>query len=1449
MPQPLSTGRLRRRGTNSLYNNNFMAFRKDNKIKSNFSKISIGLASPDEILELSSGEVLKPETINYRTYKPERDGLFCERIFGPVKDYECHCGKYKRIRYKGIVCDRCGVEVTEKKVRRERMGHIQLVVPVAHIWYFRSLPNKIGYLLGLPSKKLDAVIYYERYIVVNPGTVENVQKYDLLSEDEYLDIIDKLPRENSMLEDSDPNKFIAKMGADAIYDLLCELDLDALSYQLRDRAYKEKSQQRKTEALKRLQVVESFRASKNRNRPEWMILKVIPVIPPELRPLVPLDGGRFATSDLNDLYRRVIIRNNRLKRLIEIKAPEVILRNEKRMLQEAVDSLLDNSRKSSAVKTDANRPLKSLSDSLKGKSGRFRQNLLGKRVDYSARSVIVVGPELKMHECGLPKYMAAELYKPFVIRKLIERGIVKTVKSAKKIVDRREPVVWDILEYVMKGHPVLLNRAPTLHRLGIQAFQPRMIEGKAIQLHPLACTAFNADFDGDQMAVHLPLGNEAIVEAQMLMLGSHNILNPANGAPITVPSQDMVLGLYYITKLREGSKGEGLKFYGPEEAQIAYNEKKVDLHAIVSVVVDDIDSEGNPIKHLVEKTSVGRILFNQFVPNEIGYVNEIISKKSLRGIISRVIKSCGVPRSAQFLDDIKNLGYRMAFKGGLSFNLGDIIIPAEKEEYVNEGYREVEEVMNNYSMGFITNTERYNQIIDIWTHVNSRLTDTLMKQLAADNQGFNSVYMMLDSGARGSKDQIRQLSGMRGLMAKPQKSGAEGGQIIENPILANFKEGLSVLEYFISTHGARKGLADTALKTADAGYLTRRLVDVAHDVVITEEDCGTLRGLVCTEVKNNEDVVASLGERILGRVSVHDIVDPITGEVIVKSGEEINDEAAQRINDSPIESVEIRSVLTCEAKKGVCAKCYGRNLATNRMVQKGEAVGVIAAQSIGEPGTQLTLRTFHVGGVASNIAAVSSITSRYDGLLEIDELRTVPCEDHEVVVGRMAEMRIIEPTTKMVLTTANISYGSKIFKKPGDMVKKGDVICEWDPFNAVIVSEVTGKVKFNNFVEGVTYREEIDETSGNSEKIIIESKDRTKVPEADLYDNNGNLVKTYSLPVNAHLMVNEGDEIKQGEVFVKIPRAAGSAGDITGGLPRVTELFEARNPSNPAVVSEIDGEVSFGKIKRGNREIIVTPKTGEGDKKAYLVPLSKQILVQDNDFVRAGTPLSDGAITPTDILNIKGPTAVQDYIVNEVQDVYRLQGVKINDKHFEVIVRQMMRKVCILDPGDTLFLEQQIVDKREFMDENDRIWGKKVVTDPGDSQNVQAGQIITTRKLRDENSALKRRDLKIVQVRDAVPATSEQILQGITRAALQTSSFMSAASFQETTKVLNEAAINGKVDYLEGMKENVICGHLIPAGTGLREYEKLIVYNTEDMDAPGVKEELAEVENSEQEAQ
>ena len=1411
-----------------------MAFRKENKTKSNFSKISIGLASPEEILENSSGEVLKPETINYRTYKPERDGLFCERIFGPIKDYECHCGKYKRIRYKGIVCDRCGVEVTEKKVRRERMGHIQLVVPVAHIWYFRSLPNKIGYLLGLPTKKLDSIIYYERYVVIQPGVKaeDGVAEYDLLSEEEYLDILDTLPKDNQYLEDNDPNKFVAKMGAEAIYDLLARLDLDALSYELRHRAGNDASQQRKNEALKRLQVVESFRASRGRNKPEWMIVRIVPVIPPELRPLVPLDGGRFATSDLNDLYRRVIIRNNRLKRLIEIKAPEVILRNEKRMLQESVDSLFDNSRKSSAVKTDANRPLKSLSDSLKGKQGRFRQNLLGKRVDYSARSVIVVGPELKMGECGIPKLMAAELYKPFIIRKLIERGIVKTVKSAKKIVDRKEPVIWDILEHVMKGHPVLLNRAPTLHRLGIQAFQPKMIEGKAIQLHPLACTAFNADFDGDQMAVHLPLSNEAILEAQMLMLQSHNILNPANGAPITVPAQDMVLGLYYITKLRAGAKGEGLTFYGPEEALIAYNEGKVDIHAPVKVIVKDVDENGN-IVDVMRETSVGRVIVNEIVPPEAGYINTIISKKSLRDIISDVIKVCGVAKAADFLDGIKNLGYQMAFKGGLSFNLGDIIIPKEKETLVQKGYDEVEQVVNNYNMGFITNNERYNQVIDIWTHVNSELSNILMKTISSDDQGFNSVYMMLDSGARGSKEQIRQLSGMRGLMAKPQKAGAEGGQIIENPILSNFKEGLSVLEYFISTHGARKGLADTALKTADAGYLTRRLVDVSHDVIITEEDCGTLRGLVCTDLKNNDEVIATLYERILGRVSVHDIIHPTTGELLVAGGEEITEEVAKKIQESPIESVEIRSVLTCEAKKGVCAKCYGRNLATSRMVQKGEAVGVIAAQSIGEPGTQFTLRTFHAGGTAANIAANASIVAKNNARLEFEELRTVDIVDEmgesaKVVVGRLAEVRFVDVNTGIVLSTHNVPYGSTLYVSDGDLVEKGKLIAKWDPFNAVIITEATGKIEFEGVIENVTYKVESDEATGLREIIIIESKDKTKVPTAHILTEDGDLIRTYNLPVGGHVIIENGQKVKAGEVIVKIPRAVGKAGDITGGLPRVTELFEARNPSNPAVVSEIDGEVTMGKIKRGNREIIVTSKTGEVKK--YLVALSKQILVQENDYVRAGTPLSDGATTPADILAIKGPTAVQEYIVNEVQDVYRLQGVKINDKHFEIIVRQMMRKVQIDEPGDTRFLEQQVVDKLEFMEENDRIWGKKVVVDAGDSQNMQAGQIVTARKLRDENSMLKRRDLKPVEVRDAVAATSTQILQGITRAALQTSSFMSAASFQETTKVLNEAAINGKIDKLEGMKENVICGHLIPAGTGQREFEKLIVGSKEEYD-------------------
>ena len=1410
-----------------------MAFKRENKIKSNFTKITIGLASPEEIQSNSYGEVLKPETINYRTYKPERDGLFCERIFGPVKDYECHCGKYKRIRYKGIVCDRCGVEVTEKKVRRERAGHIQLVVPVAHIWYFRSLPNKMGYLLGIPTKKLDSIIYYERYVVIQPGVLgDEFAVNDLLTEDEYLEILKRLPKDNQYLEDTDPNKFIAKMGAEAVYDLLTRINLDDLSYELRARANSDTSVQRKTEALKRLQVVESFRASKDRNRPEWMIMKVIPVTPPELRPLVPLDGGRFATSDLNDLYRRVLIRNNRLKRLLEIKAPEVILRNEKRMLQEAVDSLFDNSRKSSAVKSDSNRPLKSLSDSLKGKQGRFRQNLLGKRVDYSARSVIVVGPELKMGECGLPKLMAAELYKPFIIRKLIERGIVKTVKSAKKIVDRRESVIWDILEHVMKGHPVLLNRAPTLHRLGIQAFQPKMIEGKAIQLHPLACTAFNADFDGDQMAVHLPLSNEAILEAQMLMLQSHNILNPANGAPITVPSQDMVLGLYYITKLRPGAKGSGLTFYGAEEAIIAFNERRVDVHAPVKVMVDDVDEEGNIYKHLVE-TSVGRVIVNEIIPVEVGYVNTIISKKSLRDIISRVIKTVGMARACEFLDGIKNLGYRKAYEGGLSFNLDDIIIPAEKADIVKRGNEEIDQITMNYNMGFITDNERYNQVIDTWTHVNTDLKKTLMKQMTEADQGFNAVFMMLDSGARGSADQIAQLAGMRGLMAKPQKAGAEGAQIIENPILSNFKEGMSVLEYFISTHGARKGLADTALKTADAGYLTRRLVDVSHDVIITEEDCGTLRGLVCTALKDGDEIISSLGERILGRVSVHDIIHPATGKLIVAAGEEITEPIAAEIEASPIESVEIRSVLTCESKHGVCMKCYGRNLATSRMVQKGEAVGVIAAQSIGEPGTQLTLRTFHAGGIASNAAANATIVAKSDCRVEFEELRTVDtvAEDGtagKVVVGRLAEARFVDEHTDIVLSTQNVPYGSQLFVSDGQTVAKGTLIAKWDPFNAVIVTETPGVIQFEDVEEGVTFRVEEDEATGLRERIVIESREKGRVPSAHVMSENGELIRTYNFPIGGHIVVEDGQKLNAGDVLIKIPRAVGKAGDITGGLPRVTELFEARNPSNPAVVSEIDGEITMGDIKRGNREVVVTSKLGE--QKKYLVPLSKQILVQENDYVRAGTPLSDGSITPSDILAIQGPTAVQEYIVNEVQDVYRLQGVKINDKHFEVIVRQMMRKVQINDPGDTRFLEQQIVDKLDFAEENDRIWGKKVVTDAGDSTTMKPGMIVTARKLRDENSQLKRRDQRLVEARDAVAATSTQILQGITRAALQTKSFMSAASFQETTKVLNEAAISGKTDYLEGMKENVICGHLIPAGTGLREFSRIVVGDIEDYD-------------------
>ena len=1401
---------------------------KDNKVKSNFQRISISLASPEDISARSCGEVLKPETVNYRTYKPEKDGLFCEKIFGPTKDYECYCGKYKRIRYRGIVCDRCGVEVTEKKVRRERMGHITLTVPVAHIWYFKSAPNKISALIGMPSKKLETVIYYEKYVVIKPGK-SGLEKLDLLSEEEYLDVLATMP-DNASLADDDPDKFVAKMGAEGIYDLLKEIDVVALARELRIAMAQETSQQRKTEILKRLSIVKWFEESKDVNRPEWMIMKVIPVIPPDLRPLVPLDGGRFATSDLNDLYRRVIIRNNRLKRLIEIKAPEVILRNEKRMLQEAVDSLFDNSKKSSAVKSESNRALKSLSDSLKGKQGRFRQNLLGKRVDYSARSVIVVGPELNMHECGLPKFMAAELYKPFIIRKLIERGIVKTVKSAKKIVDRKDPVIWDILENVMKGHPVLLNRAPTLHRLGIQAFQPKMIEGKAIQLHPLACTAFNADFDGDQMAVHLPLGNAAIMEAQLLMLGSQNILNPANGTPITVPSQDMVLGLYYITKVRPGAKGEGMSFYGAEDVIVAFNEKAIDMHALIKVRLPKDKQDASQGTQMVE-TTAGRIIVNQFVPQEVPYVNEVLGKKSLRKIITDVIKNTGVTRTAKFLDDIKNLGYDQAFRAGISFNLGDVLIPEEKAALIEEGYKGVEEIRGNYQWGLITNNERYNKVIDLWSSIDSKLQSIVTKKISSDQQGFNPVYMMLDSGARGSTQQIKQLCGMRGLMAKPQKSGAAGAEIIENPIISNLKEGMTVLEYFISTHGARKGLADTALKTADAGYLTRRLVDVSHDVIITEEDCGTLRGLVATAIKNKDEVVESLGERILGRTSVHDIFNPLTGELIIKAGEEIREKDAELINSLPIEQVEIRSVLTCESRKGVCAKCYGRNLATSRMVEKGEVVGVIAAQSIGEPGTQLTLRTFHVGGTASSTAADSSIESKYNGKLHYDELRTIEKDGEDgkqlIVVSRSTELKIVDENTGITFSQYDVPYGARLYKKDGDSVVKGDLICEWDAYNATTIVEIAGTVRFENMQEDVTFRSEAsDGMSASRDKVVIESRNKAMNPSLLIVDKDGKTLKQYNLPVGAHVTVEDGSEVKIGDTVIKIPRAIGKASDITGGLPRVTELFEARNPSNPAIISEINGEVIMGKVKRGNREIIVRHRSGI--EKHYLVPLTKQILVQENDYVRAGARLSDGGVSPSDILNVLGPVKAQEYIVNEVQAVYRLQGVKINDKHFEIIVRQMMRKVQIGNPGDTGFLPEELVDKWKFMDTNDEIFGKYYVLDAGDSQKYYPGDIISEHDMRGENDSLSRQGLKVMAVREAVPATASLVLQGITRAALKTDSFISAASFQETTKVLSEAAIRARVDNLEGLKENVISGHLIPAGTGLKEYQDLVVGSKEE---------------------
>ena len=1406
--------------------------RKNTQQSGSFDSITISLTSPDDILERSFGEVLKPETINYRTYKPERDGLFCERIFGPVKDYECYCGKYKRIRYKGIVCDRCGVEVTEKKVRRERMGHIKLVVPVVHIWFFKSLPNKIGYLLGISSKKLESIIYYERYVVIQPGIKEGeIEMKELYTEEEYFEILDTLPEGNQMLDDSDPQKFIAKMGAEAVKELLERLDLTELSYALRHQAATETSQQRKSEALKRLRVVEAFRDGQKRieNKPEWAIIEYLPIIPPELRPLVPLDGGRFASSDLNDLYRRVIIRNNRLKRLLEIKAPEVILRNEKRMLQEAVDSLFDNSRKSNAVKAEGGRSLKSLSDILKGKQGRFRQNLLGKRVDYSGRSVIVVGPNLKLHECGLPKGMAAELFKPFVIRKLIERGIVKTVKSAKKLVDRKDSVIWEILENVLKGHPILLNRAPTLHRLSIQAFQPKLVEGKAIQLHPLVTGAFNADFDGDQMAVHVPLSQGAILEAQVLMLSSHNILNPQNGSPIALPSQDMVLGLYYLTKenpeMAVGANGKDHIFYSAEEVMIAYNEGRLVLHQGIKVR-EEVEGEDGEITNGLIDTTVGRVVFNQKRPEGVPYINTLLTKKNLKIVISDIITRTDLPTTATFLDEIKEMGFYWSFKAGLSFNLGDLINPTIKEKTLLEAQEEVEEVWDNYNMGLITPNERYNQVIDKWTYADNKITENLMKELKEDRSGFNSVYMMLDSGARGSKQQIKQLCGLRGLMAKPRKSGDTGGAIIENPILSNFLEGLSVQDYFISTHGARKGLADTALKTADAGYLTRRLVDVSQDVIIMDSDCQTLRGIKMTAYVENDKVVESLASKIEGRYVLNDVEHPETGEIILEGGEYIDHKKAKEIDDAGIESLKIRSVLTCETRRGVCAKCYGKNLATNRVAEKGDAVGIIAAQSIGEPGTQLTLRTFHVGGIASVSKAESEIVSKHDGVLEFDNIKATNYEENgvkqKVVISRSGEIRVVDPETAKVLTTYYIQYGSTLHVKNKQKLKKGDLVSQWDPFNAVIISEYNGIVKFDGLEEGVTFRKERDDQTGNEDLVIIESKSKKLVPTIKIISASGKEMKSYTMPVGAYLTVQNGVEVVSGQKLAKIPRKQGQIQDITGGLPRVTELFEARNPSNPAVTSEIDGIVTFGKVKRGNQEVFVhDEKTNQ--KRKYLIKKGKLMLVQDGDFVRAGTKLSDGATSPFDILNIMGPFAVQKYLVDGIQEVYRSQGIGINDKHIEVIARQMMRRVEILDPGDTQFLEGEAVNKFDFLEGNDWIFDKKVVEDAGGSNKLKPGQLVSLRHLREENSYLKRNDLSLVTYRDAIPATSKPMLQGITRSSLGVTSWISAASFQETTKVLSTAAIAAKRDELNGLKENVIAGKRIPAGTGLREFRDLIV--------------------------
>ena len=1382
--------------------------KQETPTKRSIGAIAIRLASPDKILERSHGEVTKPETINYRSFKPEKEGLFCEKIFGPVRDWECHCGKYKRIRYKGIVCDRCGVEVTTKSVRRERMGHIRLAVPVVHIWYWKSLPSKIGYILGMSAKDLEKVIYYESYAVVQPAQ-SGIKEKELISEDQYFEIMSEF----SELGDNDKeasDKFVAKIGGEAVLDLLRRIDPEKLSIELRHQIKTETSVQRKVDALKRLKVIEAFK--KSSNRPEWMVMSVIPVIPPELRPLVPLEGGRFATSDLNDLYRRVIIRNNRLKKLMEIKAPEVILRNEKRMLQEAVDALFDNGRKSAAVRGDGNRPLKSLSDMLRGKQGRFRQNLLGKRIDYSGRSVIVVGPELRLHECGLPKEMALELFKPFVIRKLVERGTAKTVKSAKKLVDRREANVWDILEEIIDDHPVLLNRAPTLHRLGIQAFQPILIEGKAIQIHPLVCAAFNADFDGDQMAVHVPLSYYAQVETRLLMLSSHNILSPASGRPLSIPSQDIVLGIYYLTKIRLGEPGEGRLFSNPDEVVIAYNNRKIGLHTKIRVRTGDKRVE----------TTVGRVLLNRIVPSEIGFVNELITKKRLEEIVLLVYKQLGNYRTAQFLDELKNLGFQMAMQSGVTVGIQDVIIPDEKPGYLEAATKKANTIQSQYEKGVITDGERYNKIIDIWTHTTSDVAEKMFERLQSDREGFNPIYMMADSGARGSKEQIRQLAGMRGLMAKPQKKmTGQMGEIIENPITANFREGLSVLEYFISTHGARKGLADTALKTADAGYLTRRLVDVAQDVIITSDDCGTILGLRIGDLKEGEEIIEPLRDRILGRVAAEDVFNPDTGDILVSSGDLIEEDIADRISDTGIETVNIRSVLTCEATRGVCAKCYGRNLATGKMVNMGEAVGVMAAQSIGEPGTQLTLRTFHIGGTASRIAAESQVVSKHDGLTEFENVKFVQQENGTTVaIGRNGKLKIVDDNNR-VAAQFIIPYGAVVLVSEGERVPKGKIVFRWDPYTASILSNHDGQVRFVDIKDGLTLREELDETTGLKQRVIVETRSRNLSPQIHIVDSHGKKLSSYILPTRSHLQVHDGDVVKGGDVLVKIPREIAKTRDITGGLPRVAELFEARRPKEPAIVSEIDGQVKFGEIRRGVRKVSIASRDAK-EEKIYQIPYGKHVLVHDGDWVQAGEKLSEGSVTPQDILNIMGPNKVQEYLVNEIQEVYRLQGVRINDKHIEVIVRQMLQKVKIEDPGDTSYLEGEQVDKIKFLHENERIRDRVVVADAGGSK-LKVDELIDKSEHERLNERLKKAGKDLLTVREARAATFQPLLLGITKASLTTDSFISAASFQETTRVLTDASVEGKIDRLLGLKENVIMGNLIPAGTGLNKFKSIMV--------------------------